>query len=58
VETSTNLTALTGATTLPAGAISSTQPYVPDVPGFVKRSIVWPSDSAARFARVKVELSE
>jgi hypothetical protein len=58
VETSTNLTALAGATTLPAGAVSSTQPYVPDVPGFVKRSISWPSDSAVRFARVKVELSE
>lgn len=58
VETSTDLFALAGATTLPAGAVSSTQAYVPDVPGFVKRTITWPSDSPVRFARVKVELSE
>lgn len=58
VETSTDLFALTGAMTLPVGAVSSTQAFVPDVPGFVKRTITWPSDSPVRFARVKVELSE
>ncbi len=58
VETSADLDSLAGAVSLPAGAVSSTQPYVPDVPGFVKRVITWPSDGPVRFARVKVELSE
>jgi hypothetical protein len=58
VETSTDLDTLTGATTLPSGAVSSTQAFVPDVPGFVKHVITWPADAPARFARVKVELSE
>ena len=58
VETSTDLLALAGATTLPVGSVSSTQAFVPDVPGFVKRIVTWPSDSPVRFARVKVELSE
>ncbi|QJE96491.1 hypothetical protein [Luteolibacter luteus] len=58
VETSTDLLALAGATTLPPGAVSSTQAFVPAVPGFVKRTIIWPADSTLRFARVKVELSE
>ncbi len=58
VETSADLDSLAGAVSLPPGAVSSTQPYVPDVPGFVKRVITWPSDGPVRFARVKVELSE
>lgn len=58
LETAPDLAGLSGATTLPAGAVSSTQPFTPDVPGFVKRIISWPSDGPVRFARVKVELSE
>ena len=58
VETSTGLDNLTGSTTLPVGAVSSTAAYSPAEPGFVKRSITWPSDGPRRFARVKVELSE
>jgi hypothetical protein len=58
VETSTNLNDLTGSTTLPAGAVSSTAAYSPAEPGFVKRTISWPSDGPRRFARVKVALSE
>lgn len=58
VETSTGLGNLTGSTTLPVGAASSTAPYTPAEPGFVKRTITWPSDGPLRFARVKVALSE
>jgi hypothetical protein len=58
VETATDLGTLTGATTLPAGASSSSTAYVPDLPGFVKRTITWPSDGPRRFARVKVALAE
>lgn len=58
VETSPTLLGLAGATTLPVGAASTTQAYVPAVPGFVKRTITWPSESPVRFARVKVELAE
>lgn len=58
VETATDLASLTGAVALPVGAASSTQAYVPDAPGFVKRTITWPADGPARFARVKVTLSE
>ncbi len=58
VESSTSPSTLAGATTLPAGATSSTAPFSPAVPGFVKRTLTWPADSPKRFARVKVELAE
>ncbi|MCW1884075.1 hypothetical protein OKA04_04995 [Luteolibacter flavescens] len=58
VETSTALDSLAGATTLPAGAVSGTAAFSPDIPGFVKRTITWPSDGPQRFARVKVTLAE
>jgi hypothetical protein len=58
VETSTGLNGLAGSTTLPAGAVSSIAAYSPAEPGFVKRTITWPSDGPRRFARVKVTLSE
>jgi len=58
VETSTGLDDLAGSTTLPVGASSSTAAYSPVEPGFVKRTITWPSDGPRRFARVKVALSE
>lgn len=58
VETATSPATLAGATTLPAGASSSTAPFSPAVPGFVKRTISWPTDGPRRFARVKVSLSE
>ena len=58
VETSTSLATLAGAITLPAGAASSTAPFSPAVPGFVKRTLTWPADGPRRFARVKVELAE
>ena len=58
VETSTGLDNLSGSTTLPVGAVSSTAAYSPAEPGFVKRTIIWPSDGPRRFARVKVALSE
>jgi hypothetical protein len=58
VETSTALDTLAGSTALPPGAVSSTSAYAPAEPGFVKRSITWPSDGSQRFARVKVTLSE
>ncbi|RYD67128.1 MAG: hypothetical protein EOP83_03465 [Verrucomicrobiaceae bacterium] len=58
VETSTGLDDLSGSTTLPVGAVSSTAAYSPVEPGFVKRSITWTSDGPRRFARVKVTLAE
>ena len=58
VESSTSPSSLAGATTLPAGATSSTAPFSPAVPGFVKRTLTWPADSPRRFARGKVELAE
>lgn len=58
VETSTSPSTLAGAITLPAGAASSTAPFSPAVPGFVKRTLTWPADGPKRFARVKVELAE
>ena len=58
LETATDLAGLAGATTLPAGAVSATEPFIPAVPGCVKRIISWPSDGPVRFARVRVELSE
>ena len=58
VETSTSPSTLAGATTLPAGASSTTAPFSPAVPGFVKRTVTWPADGPKRFARVKVELAE
>lgn len=58
VETSTSPATLAGATTLPAGAASTTAPFSPAVPGFVKRTITWPADGPKRFARVKVALAE
>jgi hypothetical protein len=58
VETSTSPATLAGAITLPAGAASSTAPFSPAVPGFVKRTLTWPADGPKRFARVKVELAE
>jgi hypothetical protein len=56
VELATNLTAGPWTTTLPIGTVSSTQAYVPAIPGFVKRTLSWPSDGPRRFARVKVDL--
>ncbi len=58
VETSASPATLAGATTLPAGAASSTAPFYPAVPGFVKRTLTWPADGTKRFARVKVALAE
>lgn len=58
VETSASPATLAGATTLPAGAASSTAPFSPAVPGFVKRTLTWPADGTKRFARVKVALAE
>lgn len=58
VETATTPAALAGATTLPAGATSTTAPFAPAVPGFVKRTLTWPADGPRRFARVKVALAE
>lgn len=58
VETSTSPSTLAGAITLPAGASSTTAPFSPAVPGFVKRTLTWPADGPRRFARVKVELTE
>lgn len=58
VETSAALDGLAGATMLPAGAVSSTAAFDPAVPGFVKRTITWPSDGPQRFVRVKVALAE
>ena len=58
VETSTSPATLAGATTLPAGASSTTAPFSPAVPGFVKRTLTWPADGTKRFARVKVALAE
>ncbi|MEK7953564.1 hypothetical protein [Luteolibacter soli] len=58
VETATSPASLPGATTLPAGAVSSTAAYVPAEVGFVKRTITWPSDGPRRHARVKVVLAE
>jgi hypothetical protein len=58
VETSTSPATLAGAITLPAGASSTTAPFSPAVPGFVKRNLTWPADGPRRFARVKVELAE
>ncbi len=58
VETSTSPSTLAGAITLPAGASSTTAPFSPTVPGFVKRTLTWPADGPRRFARVKVGLAE
>jgi hypothetical protein len=58
VEVATDVTAGPWSTTLPVGTASSTQAYVPAVPGFVKRTLTWPADGPRRFARVKVELAE
>lgn len=58
VETSTSPATLAGATTLPAGAASTSAPFSPAVPGFVKRTITWPADGPKRFARVRVALAE
>jgi hypothetical protein len=58
VETATSPSTLAGATTLPAGAASTTAPFSPAVPGFVKRTLTWPADGPKRFARVKVTLAE
>lgn len=58
VETSTTPATLAGATTLPAGASTTTEAFSPPVPGFVKRTVTWPADGPKRFARVKVALAE
>jgi hypothetical protein len=58
VELTANVTAGPWATPLPVGTVSSTQPFVPAVPGFVKRTLSWPADGPRKFARVKVELAE
>jgi hypothetical protein len=44
--------------TLPVGASTTTQPFVPAVPGFVKRVITWPLDTPVKGARVRVTLAE
>lgn len=58
VELTTDISAGPWPTTLPAGTVSTTQPYVPAISGFVKRTLTWPADGPRRFARVKVELAE
>jgi hypothetical protein len=58
VELSTDMDTDPWSTTLPAGAVSTTQPYVPAVPGFVKRTLSWPADGLRRFARVRVDRVE
>ena len=44
--------------TLPVGASTTSQPFVPAVPGFVKRVITWPLDTPVKGARVRVTLAE
>ena len=58
VQTSTTLAGLSWSATLPPGASSSTAPFAPAVPGFLNRTVTWPSDGPRRFARVKVDLAE
>lgn len=58
VEMSTDLETEPWATTLPVGTVSSTQPFVPALSGFVKRTLMWPQEAPEKFARVKVELAE
>jgi len=57
VETSVNLIDSPWSVTLPVGVVSSTQAYVPAIPGFVKRTITWPSDGPRRFVRVRALLN-
>ncbi|MEM9235765.1 MAG: trypsin-like serine protease [Verrucomicrobiota bacterium] len=57
-EWSTELTAPSWSTTPPVGVISSTAPYAPDVPGFVRRSISWPTSEDRQFVRIGVTLNE
>lgn len=58
VETSTDLESPSWSATLPPGNATTTAPFAPDVPGFLKRTVTWPADGLQRFVRVKVELAE
>lgn len=43
---------------LPGLATSTTQPFSPAIPGFVKRVITWPRDTFVKGVRVRVTLAE
>ena len=58
VQMRTDLETDPWTTALPVGTVSSTQPFVPALPGFVKRTLTWPQDAPGKYARVKVELAE
>ncbi|MCW1913230.1 hypothetical protein OJ996_06590 [Luteolibacter sp. GHJ8] len=58
VETTTDPAQPSWPLSLPVGAVTSTQPYVPAIPGFVKRTLTWPADGPRKLARVRVELAE
>ena len=58
VETSVDMDVDPWSGTLPVGAVSSAQPYVPAIPGFVKRTVSWPASGPRRFVRVRVDLEE
>jgi len=58
LEWSTDLAPASFSTTPPAGFTSSTAAYVPDVPGFVKRTITWPASEPFQFVRLGISLSE
>ncbi|MEP4077803.1 trypsin-like serine protease [Haloferula sp.] len=57
-EWSDELSDVSFSTTPPAGLNSSSAAYVPDVPGFVKRTITWPVDAPRQFIRLGISLSE
>ena len=57
-EWSTDLSPASFSTTPPDGFTSFTAAYVPDVPGFVKRTITWPASEPFQFVRLGISLSE
>lgn len=57
-EWSPDLAPASFSTSPPAGLISSTAAYLPDVPGFVKRTITWPATDSRQFIRLNIALSE
>ncbi|MCP5545283.1 MAG: trypsin-like serine protease [Akkermansiaceae bacterium] len=42
----------------PAGAVSNTAVFIPDIDGFVERIVTWPDTELKRFVRVAVTLDE
>ena len=57
-EWSGDLSPSSFSTTAPAGLNSSTAAYVPDLPGFVKRTLTWPMSESQQFVRLGISLSE